>query len=90
MSEAVLEIRDLEAGYNHRPVLHGLSLTVGPGEIVAIIGPNGAGKSTVLKSVIGMLAAGKGEILCHGERIDGNKPSDNVRLGMAYSPHPLP
>jgi branched-chain amino acid transport system ATP-binding protein len=86
MSGLVLEISNLEAGYNTKPVLHGVSLTVGPGEIVAIIGPNGAGKSTVLKSVIGMLAPRKGEIFYHGTRINSNKPSDNVRLGLAYSP----
>lgn len=86
MSGSVLEILNLEAGYNHRPVLHGVSLTVGPGEIVAIIGPNGAGKSTVLKSVVGMLSPRKGDIFYDSALINGNKPSDNVRLGIAYSP----
>jgi branched-chain amino acid transport system ATP-binding protein len=86
MSGPVLEIINLEAGYNRKPVLHGVSLTVGPGEIVAIIGPNGAGKSTVLKSVIGMLATKKGDIHYDGARINGNKPPDNVRLGIGYSP----
>ncbi|MFZ3207877.1 MAG: ABC transporter ATP-binding protein [Geobacteraceae bacterium] len=86
MSGPVLEISNLEAGYNHKPVLHGVSLSIGPGEIVAIIGPNGAGKSTVLKSVIGMLAPRKGDILYDGALINGNKPSNNVRLGIAYSP----
>jgi branched-chain amino acid transport system ATP-binding protein len=86
MNGPVLEINHLEAGYNRKPVLHGVSLTVQPGEIVAIIGPNGAGKSTVLKSVIGMLPPGNGDILYCGSRIDGNKPSDNVRQGIAYSP----
>lgn len=86
MSGSVLEIINLEAGYNRKPVLRGVSLTVGPGEIVAIIGPNGAGKSTVLKTVIGMLVARKGDILYCGSRINGNKPPDNVRMGIAYSP----
>ncbi len=86
MSGPVLEIIGLEAGYNRKPVLHGVSLTVGPGEIVAIIGPNGAGKSTVLKTVIGMLASKKGDMLYHGARTNGNKPPANVNLGIAYSP----
>lgn len=86
MSGPVLNIIDLEAGYNRKPVLHGVSLTVEPGEIVAIIGPNGAGKSTVLKSVIGMLAPRKGDILYDGALINGNRPPGNVCLGIAYSP----
>ena len=86
MNVPALEITDLEAGYNGKPVIRDMSLTVGPGEIVAIIGPNGAGKSTVLKNVIGMITAKKGEIRCNGARINSNKPSDNVRLGIAYSP----
>lgn len=86
MKAAMMVIRDLEAGYSRKPVLHGVSLTVQQGEIVAIIGPNGAGKSTVLKSVIGLLVPRKGIIQHDGTRIDGNKPPDNVKLGIAYSP----
>jgi len=51
----VLEIRGLEAGYGDVPVLSGVTLTVGAGEIVALLGPNGAGKSTLLNCVAGLV-----------------------------------
>ena len=51
----MLEIRELEAGYGDVPVLSGVSLAVGAGEIVALLGPNGAGKSTLLNCVAGLV-----------------------------------
>jgi branched-chain amino acid transport system ATP-binding protein len=82
--ERLLEIRDLEAGYDKRPVLHGVSLEVSPGEIVALLGPNGAGKSTLLKAIFGLVKATRGAITYHSREIQNRNPSDNVRDGLSY------
>lgn len=82
--EHMLEIRDLEAGYDKRPVLHGVSLGMSPAEIVALVGPNGAGKSTLLKAVFGLVKATRGAITYHGREIQNRNPSDNVRDGLSY------
>jgi len=82
--EHFLEIRDLEAGYDKRSVLHGVSLDMSPGEMVALVGPNGAGKSTLLKAIFGLVKASRGTITFHGQRIQNRNPSDNVRDGLSY------
>lgn len=82
----MLELRDVEAGYNKKPVLKGVTLYAGRGEVVALIGPNGAGKSTVIKTVMGLLKVRKGEILYRGGSIRGNTPLENIRQGIAYVP----
>lgn len=82
----MLELKEIEAGYNRKPVLQGVSLNVGKGEVVAIIGPNGSGKTTVLKTIIGIIKARRGEILCKGGSIKGNTPFNNIRSGIAYVP----
>lgn len=82
--EPLLEVRDLEAGYDKRMVLHGVSLDVAPAEIVALVGPNGAGKSTLLKTVFGLVKASRGAIAFHGRQIQNGNPSDNVRDGLSY------
>ncbi|HEY5474598.1 MAG TPA: ATP-binding cassette domain-containing protein, partial [Candidatus Limnocylindrales bacterium] len=51
----MLELRDIRAGYGKIEVLHGLDLTVAPGEIITVIGANGAGKSTLLKAISGVV-----------------------------------
>lgn len=62
-----LLVRDVHFGYDGKPVLKGVSLSVGEGEVVSIIGPNGAGKSTLIKLIAGILSpqAGEIEILGH-------------------------
>ena len=50
-----LHTRELTAGYNGSPVVHGVSIAVAPGEIVSVVGPNGSGKSTLLKSIVGVV-----------------------------------
>jgi branched-chain amino acid transport system ATP-binding protein len=82
--EHLLAIHDLEAGYDKRPVLHGISLDMWPGEIVALVGPNGAGKSTLLKAIFGLVKVTRGAITYHGREIQNRNPSDNVRDGLSY------
>jgi branched-chain amino acid transport system ATP-binding protein len=66
----VLELRDVRAGYGKIEVLHGLDLTVAPGEIITVVGANGAGKSTLLKAISGVLRLSGGSIALEGERLD--------------------
>lgn len=82
----MLELKDIVAGYNKKPVLNGVSMAVNKGEIVALIGPNGAGKSTVLKTVIGVLKTQQGEVLFNGNRLNGNSPAKNIGKGIVYVP----
>ncbi|MEM4697065.1 MAG: ATP-binding cassette domain-containing protein, partial [Zestosphaera sp.] len=63
MSNTLLELKDVEAGYGVFRVLHGVSLKVDKGEIVALVGPNGAGKTTTLKTIVGLTNLFKGEIV---------------------------
>ena len=82
----MLELKDIEAGYNKKPVLNGISMSVDKGQVVALIGPNGAGKSTVLKTVIGVLKTRQGEVLFKGNRLNGNSPAKNIAKGIVYVP----
>jgi branched-chain amino acid transport system ATP-binding protein len=82
----MLVVRELIAGYGGVPALHGVSLEVGRGEIVALVGANGAGKSTLLRSIAGLLRPGSGRIEIEGRRIDGAAAHEIVRSGVAYVP----
>jgi ABC-type branched-subunit amino acid transport system ATPase component len=81
----VLETRGLVAGYlADVDILHGVDLTVMPGEIVTIVGPNGAGKSTLIRSVIGLLTPREGTVLLRGKEITGAKPHRIIAQGIGY------
>jgi branched-chain amino acid transport system ATP-binding protein len=82
----MLRVERLEAGYGDVPVLHGVSLEVGAGEIVALVGSNGAGKSTLLKTLAGLLPATAGEVEFDGAPITGLKAYRRVQLGIALVP----
>jgi len=82
----VLEAREVVSGYGEVEILHGVSISVGEGEIVTIIGPNGAGKSTLLKTVFGLLPCKRGKVLFGGEDVTGQSPQVMVRKGMCYVP----
>ncbi|MBW1997223.1 MAG: ATP-binding cassette domain-containing protein, partial [Deltaproteobacteria bacterium] len=84
--EQVLEIEGLVSGYGKMEILHGVSLSVRQGEIVALIGPNGAGKSTVLKATVGMLSAISGRVTFLGEDITNKPPPYIVSRGLSFNP----
>ena len=77
-----LEVTDLRSGYGSVPVLHGVSLTVSSGEIVALVGRNGAGKTTLVKTVLGVLRATGGALHLDGVDITRLPPSGRVRAGL--------
>jgi neutral amino acid transport system ATP-binding protein len=83
----VLETRELVAGYSAEvDILNGVSITVEAGDIVTVVGPNGAGKSTLMKSIIGLVAPRRGQVLLRGSDITGRRPHEIVRLGLGYVP----
>jgi branched-chain amino acid transport system ATP-binding protein len=83
---ALLELRELRVFYGAIEALKGVGLRVAEGEVVALLGANGAGKSTTLKAASGMLAPRSGEVLLRGERVDGIKSHELVRLGIGHVP----
>jgi branched-chain amino acid transport system ATP-binding protein len=82
----MLEVENLEVAYGALTALHGVSLTVGPGEIVALVGPNGAGKSTLLKTIAGLLVPRAGVIRWDGKLLSGEPPQRIVERGVALVP----
>lgn len=84
---SVFEMKNVVAGYSKEvDVLHGIDLSVGEQENVALIGANGAGKSTIMKCISGILPIKSGEIYFRGERIDKLKPYDIVSRGIVQIP----
>ena len=81
-----LEINDLKVGYKRNQVVHGVNITVGQGERVAMLGANGAGKSTILKSISGLLSPTTGTIAFDGEELTGKTPSAVVDRGVVQVP----
>jgi branched-chain amino acid transport system ATP-binding protein len=82
---AAIELKDLRKSFGKTEIIRGTDLAVAPGERVAIIGPNGAGKSTLFNLISGRFGPTSGEILLNGKRIDGLKPYEINRLGLARS-----
>lgn len=82
----MLSIDSVDAGYGPVRVLHGVSLDVGEGEVVAVLGANGAGKSTLMSAVAGLNPPTAGTITFDGNPIHRSGPEAIVRLGMALVP----
>jgi len=80
-----IELKGLRKSFGKTEIIRGADLAVTAGERVAIIGPNGAGKSTLFNLISGRFGPSSGEILLHGERIDGLKPYEISRKGLARS-----
>ena len=81
----MLEIDQLHAGYGPSRVLHGVSCTVQPGQIVALLGRNGAGRSTLAKAIMG-LVDWQGVLRWQGQSLQGKQTCDIAHLGIGYVP----
>jgi neutral amino acid transport system ATP-binding protein len=91
VSEPLLTVRDLCAGYGDEDILHGVSIEVTRGRIVAVIGPNGSGKSTLLKTIYGLLRPRRGSVTLSaldGRAVDlaGLRPNQITALGLNMVP----
>jgi branched-chain amino acid transport system ATP-binding protein len=82
----MLEVQNLQVAYGELPALQGVSLTIQPGELVALVGPNGAGKTTLLKTIAGLLAPRAGAIRWQDDIISGASPQRIVEHGIALVP----
>jgi ABC-type branched-subunit amino acid transport system ATPase component len=80
----LLSVEDLVVSYYKKEILHGASLNVMPGEIVALIGANGSGKSTLLKAVAGVIRSSSGMVSFDGESITNKEPYEIVKRGMGF------
>jgi len=86
MPDRLLELEQLDVGYNGVPAVRRLSLNVIQGEIVGLIGPNGAGKSTTLHAIMGLVRPAGGDIRLSGRSIRGLAPERVARAGIALVP----
>ena len=82
----ILETLGLSSGYGAAMVVHGVSLALQPGEILAVLGKNGMGKSTLLKTIMGFLPAGEGTIHLDGRDVTAAPPHRMAQGGIAYAP----
>ena len=82
----LLELHGVRAAYDGIEVLHGVDLSVAPGQVVAPLGPNGAGKSTALKVLAGLHPASAGDVILAGRRVNGARADDLARLGLCLIP----
>jgi branched-chain amino acid transport system ATP-binding protein len=86
MTAPLLEMRKVTCCYGVLPILHGASLDIRSGEIVALIGANGAGKTTLMMTIFGRPRASEGQIIFDGEDITGLPTHCIARLRIAQSP----
>jgi branched-chain amino acid transport system ATP-binding protein len=82
---ALLQVKDLRAGYGRAEVLSGLDFHLEKGQVVTVIGPNGAGKSTTLNALMGVLPS-RGSVLFDGQDLADASLEDRVMMGLALVP----
>src|SRR4249919_444682 len=81
-----LAIEGLRAAYGEIEVLHGISLVVEKGQVVALLGANGAGKSTTIKAIMGLVQPSAGRVLLDGADLAGRAAHLAARAGIALVP----
>jgi branched-chain amino acid transport system ATP-binding protein len=82
----MLQLVDVVTLYGRSLILHGISLAVDQGEVVALLGRNGAGKTTTLRSIMGLVHPRSGSIRFHDAQLIGRSPHDIAQLGISYVP----
>jgi branched-chain amino acid transport system ATP-binding protein len=82
----MLALRDVHTYYGKSHILHGVSIDVGPGEVVGLLGRNGVGKSTTLKTICGLVRPSAGRVEFEGRDVAGWPPHRLPGLGIAYVP----
>ncbi|MBC7076871.1 MAG: ABC transporter ATP-binding protein [Synergistales bacterium] len=86
MADSILKVTDMCAGYGSVPVLHGISLEVCEGELVAIVGANGAGKTTTMRTIAGLMRPTRGSVEFYEEDVTGLPAHVMVKKGLTYVP----
>ena len=86
MTEPLLDVQEITAGYHGRSVLRAITLSVNEGQVVGIVGPNGHGKTTLLYCISGLLPLTRGEILLAGQSIRGRPVEKIVEAGIVHIP----
>jgi len=86
VTDTVLKVDDLSAGYAGAEVIRNISITVGSGEVVALFGPNGAGKTTTLRAISGTIRPTRGTITFRGADLARQSPTLRARAGIAHVP----
>src|SRR5260370_25734046 len=84
VAESLLSVAALESGYGKIRVLHGINLTVSPGEVVALLGANGAGKTTMLRGLSGLLPVNAGHVRFGGRDMTNATPREAARAGLVH------
>ena len=82
----MLELEGIQAAYGDAPVLHGISLSVAPGEILCLLGRNGAGKTSTMKAVMGILPLTAGTVRLDGEVLSSLPAHEVPKRGIGYIP----
>ena len=82
----LLELRDVVAGYGRVEVLHGVSMSVPEGSVVALLGPNGVGKTTTMNVISGILPVRAGRLSFDGRAINRTQPDRRARMGITLIP----
>jgi branched-chain amino acid transport system ATP-binding protein len=84
--EQLLVVEGLVAGYGGAPIVHGVDVSVGSGEVATIVGPNGAGKSTLLKAITGQIDVLDGAVFLEGAAVNGLPGEKLARRGIGFVP----
>jgi len=86
LHKELLRVADLHAWYGESHILHGMSFSVGEGEVVTLLGRNGAGKTTTLRSIMGIVGQRRGSVAFAGEELIGRPSNRIAKAGIAYCP----